>query len=83
VSEDGIVVQDRSFEPLKLLGRFQAFLVDHCASARPVGVERVRLSTGAVEGQHQLPAQSLAQRVGSDKLFEVCNQLTVASQRHC
>ena len=46
-----------------------------------VGVERLGLASRAVEREHQLAAQPLAQRVLGDQRLELADQLSVAAER--
>jgi hypothetical protein len=44
-----------------------------------VGLERLRLPARAIERQHQLPAQPLAQRLLGDQRLQLADQLAVAA----
>jgi hypothetical protein len=44
-------------------------------------VEGVGLATGAVEGEHQLAAQALAERVLGDELLQLGNDLILVARR--
>ena len=53
-------------------------------SARPplaVRLERLGLAAGAVQGQQQLPAQALAQRLAGDERLELAGDLRMAAER--
>ena len=50
-------------------------------AAGPVDLERVGLAARAVEREHQLAAQPLAQRVLVDERFELADELRVAAER--
>jgi hypothetical protein len=43
-----------------------------------IGLERLGLASGAVEGEHQLPEQSLSQRVFPHERFELAHEVGVA-----
>ena len=51
------------------------------AARRPVGLERLRLAARAVQREHQLAAQPLAQRVLGDERLELADELGVPPQR--
>ena len=61
--ECGIVSQDLRLQPLQRRARIEAEILDERVARAPVRVERVRLASGAVQGQHQLRVQALAIRV--------------------
>ena len=50
-------------------------------SCAPVRLERLRLATASVEGEHQLHAQALAVRVRRDKRLELGDQRVLAPER--
>ena len=58
-----------------------AELVDEDASRVLVGLERVRLPPAAVEGEHQLAAQALAQGVLADQRLELADELGMGAKR--
>ena len=61
--ERGILAQDRALERLEPLARLGADLLDERRAGSGVGVERVGLAAGAVEREHELRTEPLAQRV--------------------
>ena len=61
--ERRVVVEDGPFEPPELVVRLEPELLVEQAPPRAIDVERVSLAAAAIEGQHQLTAQPLAQRV--------------------
>ena len=65
----------------KLATGLDAELLDEPEARRLVDVERVGLATGAVEGEHELPAQTLLQRVVGGEEFELADQLGVLAER--
>ena len=52
-----------------------ADLVDERPARRPVRLERVGLSPAAIERQHQLAAQPLAQGMARDQILQLGDQL--------
>ena len=56
-------------------------LVHEKATAAPVHLERVGLSSGAIQGEHELSAQALAQRVLLDEDLELGDDALVAAER--
>ena len=73
--ETRFLPQDRAVEPLQGRARLDAELVDECAAGVEVGLERLGLPPGAIEREHQLAAQPLAQRVLSDERLELADEL--------
>ena len=67
-------------EPLELRAGIDPELLHERASRLLVGVERLDLSSRAVEGQHQLPAQPLARRMRRDEHLELRDELAVPAQ---
>ena len=59
--------EDRLLESLQGLARLDAELVDERLTRLPIGVERVGLPAGAVEGEHLLGAQTLPERMLADE----------------
>ena len=58
-----ILIQDRALELLQPPAGLEAELVGEHPARLPVHVERLRLAARAVEGEHELSAQTLPQRV--------------------
>ncbi len=58
--EPRIVVEDGSLEALELIVRLEPELLVQQPPHRAVDLERVCLAAAAIEGQHQLAAQTLA-----------------------
>ena len=73
--ERGVMGEDRALQVLQLDSRLETQLTVEKLSAFPVGLEGLRLAAGAVEREHQEPAQPLAKRVFADKRFELGHQL--------
>ena len=61
--ESGVLSQDRGLQFLERRPGLQAELLDQGLAPRPVGLERLGLAPGAIQRQHQLAAQPLAQRM--------------------
>ena len=59
VVERPLLEQDHPFQPTQLLTRLQPELIGKHVTRLPVGGERVDLTAGAVEGEHQLRPRSL------------------------
>jgi hypothetical protein len=73
------VVEDRPLELLQLPTRIDAQLLDQRGAGIAVHVERVDLAAGAVQGQHQLGAEPLTQRVASRERTELGDKLRAAA----
>ena len=78
--EGGILCQDGALESLELRPGLEPELPGEQAPAVTVGLERLALSTAAVEGQHRLPAQALPQRVRGDEGVELPADLAVTAE---
>src|SRR5207249_6272493 len=72
--ERQILIQDSLVQLAELATGLDPELVDERASCRLVDVERLRVASGAVEREHQLPPQPLAQRVVRDEGLELGDQ---------
>jgi hypothetical protein len=73
--EDGIVVEHPPVEVPQPLGRLDSELVDERSPRLTVRREGLRRPPGAVEGEHELGAQALAEGMLRDQHFELGNQL--------
>jgi hypothetical protein len=62
-----VLAQDRRLELTQVRGRFQAQLFGQCAAEVVVDLKRVGLPSAAVQREHELPAQALAQRMLADQ----------------
>ena len=69
-----VLAQDRGLERAQAGGGLDAEALDQRAVRVAVGGKRVRLAAGAVERQHQLPAEPLAQRVVLDQRLELAHE---------
>ena len=72
--EAGILVEDSTVQVAELLGRIHAEL-DERSSSLLVGVERLRLSAGAVEGNHEEDAKLLSKRILGHEHLELGDRL--------
>ena len=75
------MVEDGSLEALELIVRLEPELLVQQPPARAVDLERVCLAAAAIEGQHQLAAQTFPQWLLAHEPLELGNQLRVAPQR--
>ena len=69
------LAQDVRLQSLKRRARSEAELLIQRAARLVVGLESVGLAPGAVERQHQLPPQPLAQWVVADQRLQLAHQL--------
>ena len=79
--EGRVVAEDRLLEPLQCLARLDAEVVDERAARLGVGVERLRLPVGAVEGEHLLRAEPFPQRVLAHEQVQLAENLFVPAER--
>ena len=73
--------QDRPLEVLQGRPGLDSELVHQRRSRVPVALKRVGLTPGAVEREHQLPLQALAQRMLVNKRLELADQRLAIAQR--
>ena len=85
VDRDGgdrrVVREDRLLEPPKLRPRLEPQLVGEHAPRLLERLERVRLAAAAVERQHQLPPQPLAERVVRERRAKRRRELAMLAER--
>ena len=67
--------EDRALQVLQLDSRLETQLAVEELSALPVRLEGLRLAAGAVESEHEEPAQPLAKGVLADKRLELGHEL--------
>ena len=79
--ESGILTENRLLELDDLPARLEAELVHEHAPRVLVDLQGLGLAAAAIEGDHQLPAQPLAQRMTGDEGFEVGDEITLAPER--
>jgi hypothetical protein len=75
------VREDATLELAELGPGLDGELRDQRLTSAPVGVERLRLAARAVEREHQLSPEALAQRLGCDEAFELADELRSAPRR--
>ena len=79
--ERRVLGEDRGLQALELRARVQAEVLDQDVAGAAVGVERVGLAAGAVEGEHQLRVQALAEGVLGGEALELAGDGGVAAER--
>jgi hypothetical protein len=78
--ERGILAKDRLLELAQLPSRLDPELLDQCPPRRAVDVERLRLTTRAIQGEHELAARPLAQRMVGHQALELADHLRMPSE---
>ena len=73
--------EDRLLQALELGPRTQAELGVERPHRIAVGVQRLALAPGAIQGQHQLGTQALPQRLPRHKRLELAHELDPATKR--
>jgi hypothetical protein len=81
LGEPGILVEDLALQPLQLRPRLDAELVDESRARVLVCVECLGLPARAVQREHQLRTEPLAQRRFGDQLLELGDDVVVAPER--
>ena len=81
VDRERLLAEDRGVHAAQERTRLQAQLLDEELAALAVRLERLRLAAGAVEGEHELGAQPLAERMRADERLELADYLRVSSDR--
>src|SRR6476661_1740745 len=79
--ERRVLAQDRRLETPELLARVEPELVQQTLACGPVRLERVGLAPRAVEREHELAVQVLAQRVLHDQALQLAHQLGLPATR--
>jgi hypothetical protein len=79
--ERALLAEDRSLQPLQRLARLEPKLVIQQLARLSIDLERVRLPARAVQGEHQLAAQTLLKWVRFDQGLELGDNLGGAPQR--
>ncbi len=79
--ERRVLREDGALELLERSPRLDAELLDERLARPPVDVERLGLSTAAVEREHELRADALAERVIPHECLELSHQVPVAAER--
>ena len=75
------MVQNRTLELLQGQARLETELVGECTPPVAIDIERFGLTANLVEGEHELAAQPLAQRVRANERLELGNHGASAAQR--
>ena len=75
--EARVLPQDRAVQLAEGRARLDPELVHERAASVLVGLERLRLPAGAIEREHQLRAQTLAQRILGDERLQLADELGV------
>src|SRR5262249_24121562 len=79
--ERRVLAQDGALELLQRLPGIEAELGDQRLAGPAIRLECLRLAAAAVEGEHQLPAEPLTQRLACDQHLELADQLRVTAER--
>ncbi len=77
--ERRVVGEDLLVQALELGAGLDADLLHQPGARLAIGLERLRLPAGAVEGEHALRMQALAQRVRRDERVELGDHLDMAA----
>ncbi len=80
--ERGVVREDLIVEALQLGARLDPDLVHEPGARRPVGGERIGLPAGAVEREHVLRVQVLAERLRRHEPLELADHLGMPPRLH-
>jgi len=75
------VSQDCALELLQRRARFETEAIDERCPRLSVRIERLGLAPRSIQGEHELPAEPLAQRVIPDQRFELGNDFGMAAER--
>ena len=74
------MAEDRALELAQSRARLQSeLLVEHLPRV-PVGLERIGLAAAAVEGEDEVAAQPLAERIARDQAGQLRDQLAVSPE---
>ena len=79
-AELGVLFEDLALETPERLARLEPELGCEVLAAVLVHLQRLRLATRPVQGQHQLTAEALAERMALDEGLQLPDQLAVAAQ---
>ena len=78
--EAGILLENAPLELLQRGGGFESERLDERGAPCPEPLEGVRLPPGAIQGDHQLAAQSVVERVVEHELLELGHELRAAAE---
>ena len=81
ISEGRILGQDRVLQATEVLSRLESEFSQELAPALLINLQRLSLAAAAIEGEHELRPQMLAQRVFRNEGLELCHHPGVLSQR--
>ncbi len=77
----GIVGEDRLLQALELRSGTQTELAVERPDRVAVGIQRLALTPGPIQREHELPAQALAQRLRRHEPFQLAHELGTAAHR--
>ena len=80
LEQAGIVGEDRLLQALELRSRLKPQLGVQGPDRVAVRIERLALTSRAIQGEHQLSTQPLAQRLGGHQLLELGHELGAAAE---
>ena len=75
-----VLLEDRPLEPAQVLAGLEPELLVEQPAAGLVDGERVRLAPAAVQGEHQLAAQPLAERMSADEPLQLRDELGLPAE---
>ena len=81
LEQRGVTGEDRLLQMLELRSGIKPQLGAQCPDGVAVGIQRLALSSRAIQGEHELSAHALAQGLGGYELLELGHQLGAAAQR--
>jgi hypothetical protein len=79
--ELGVLAQDRLVQPAQLRPRLRPDRLHERSAEVAVGLQRVRLAAGAIEGEHPLGVQALSQRLLGRGRIDLPDDLAVPAVR--
>ena len=74
-----ILQEDRPLEALELDARLQSELPRQLVPGRPVGAQGLRLTSGPVEREHELPPQALTEGMVGDQDLQLADEIRMAT----
>ena len=77
--ERRILFEDRLLELAERAAGLDTEFVDERRTRLLIGLERLRLPSGAVEREHQLGSEAFSERVLADERFQLAHELGVVS----
>ena len=78
--ESRVLLEDRLVQPAKRTTGLDSELLHQARASGRYDCERVSLAARAVQGQHELAAQSLAQRVCAGEALQLADELVMVAQ---